>query len=180
MHGFRMLIAIGASLTAILIQSAGVHAIGVSNQLIKQQKVVGGYTIVLQIGPAEMMSMNHHASSGEVMVAGKNATCAMKGMSGMGVSIPDGMHSKTCNHHVEVHVYKGRKVITSAKVSIAMRDSKKHMTLQVPIMTMMGAHMGASDFHYGNNVYAGSGTYTVTVGVSAGSALAARFTVQLM
>ena len=58
-----------------------------------------------------------------------------------------------------------------------MNDAAKHMSIMVPVMTMEGPHLGMKDYHYGKNVYAGPGTYTVTAQVNRVTAV---FHVKLM
>ncbi len=75
------------------------------------------------------------------------------------------MGSSSCNRHVEVHAFnrKTGRVVTNAHVSIAIYNVRTRKSMQVPIMLMVGATTGPSDLHYGNNVFAGAGRYTVTI-----------------
>jgi hypothetical protein len=43
---------------------------------------------------------------------------------------------------------------------------RTHQTIMVPIMTMMDPKKGMVDYHYGNNIYAPAGSYTVRVRVN--------------
>lgn len=67
------------------------------------------------------------------------------------------------------------KVVTHARVTIVMYDRVSYMTNRVPTM-MMGAHAGMADYHYGNNVHAGPGYYTITVRVNG---VSGRFSVHV-
>lgn len=155
-----------------LLLSGGVAA-AMSNT-IQKTTTAGSYKLVLKIGPPEEMSMRKK-SGGEMMLGGKKATCAYNG-GAMNMGGSKGM--KTCNHHLEVHVYNksNGKVVAHASVAISMVDTKKHMTIVVPVMTMMGSQ-GMMDYHYGNNIYAGPGSYRVTVRVNK---TMATFSVNLM
>lgn len=128
------------------------------------QKAVGPYRVVLQVGPAEKMSMHRKGATGEVMLGGKMASCAEPGSHMGGMS----MGSTTCNRHVELHVYdrKSGRVVTKAHVSISLYTSRTRKTIQVPIMSMVGAAAGSNDLHYGNNIYAAAGHYTIAVHIN--------------
>jgi hypothetical protein len=140
---------------------------------VHQKKVVGKYSITLIIGAAEVMSMQK-GKGGERMLGGKNATChmAMHTMDLARVNTKgDKAPVQNCNRHVEVHVYdkKTGKALTHASVSISLKG--KSMTggailIGVPIMTMVGQRASMNDFHYGNNIYAPTGKYTVQVKVN--------------
>lgn len=137
-------------------------------------KVTGPYKLKLIIGSAETMSMSMHGKASERMIGGKNATCDMSMHMAMLAEI-DKSKMQTCNHHVEVHVYvkKTNKVVTNAKVAISLQGQGMHggtMMITVPIMTMEGMKAGPSDFHYGNNIYAAPGKYTVHVTVNGAKA----------
>jgi hypothetical protein len=157
-------LAAAAALTAAASLSLGAHAM--SPSAISQTKVSGSYRLKLVIGPAETMSMTTKGNAAERMLGGKNATCQM-GM--LMEAVPAGVNAsmmKTCNYHVEVHVYNktSGKVVTNATVSIVMVEPGMHgMMITVPIMSMEGMHAGPSDYHYGNNIYAAAGKYTVKV-----------------
>jgi len=165
------------SLGAVLSLLSGALA---APMIVTQQKVAGPYRVQLRIGPTEMMGMHMAKGAGERMLGGKNSTCRSGGHSAM-PTMPSShaMCTKVCNHHVEVHIYTKRtgQVVTHARVTISMRDAAKHMTIMLPIMTMVGMHAAMSDYHYGNNVYAGPGRYTVKVTVNG---TAATFSVDLM
>lgn len=140
------------------------HAAGMSGHTVTVSRVVGPYRLVLKIGPAENMNMN----GGEMTTGGAKAACAMK----MAHGVARAMSMHACNRHVELHVYraKGGAVVHGAKVAISMLDAAKHMSIMVPIATMMAAKQ-PKDFHYGNNVYAGPGKYAVTVRVNGRSTI---------
>jgi len=121
---------------------------------ITQTTHVGTYGITLMVEGPQMMHMMGSGSGGETTVGGKNATCMYKG--GMGAS-----KGPMCNHHIEIHVTKSGKVDIHAKVSITLTNGKTHKKMVVPIMNMYGKDV--RDYHYGNNIYAPSGTYTVAV-----------------
>ena len=148
--------------------------------IVSKHKIAGPYRIQLRIGPTEMMGMQMGKNTGERMLGGKNPTCLGGGHAAM-PTMPShhAMGERVCNRHVEAHIYTKRtgQVVTHARVTISMRDAAKHMTIMVPIMTMVGTHAAMSDYHYGNNVYAGPGRYTVTVTVNG---TAATFGVDLM
>ncbi len=148
--------------------------------IVTKQKVVGPYRIQLRIGPTETMGMHMAKGSGERMLNGKNSTCRNGGHAAM-PTMPShhAMGVKVCNHHVEAHIFNKRtgQVVTHARVTISMRDAAKHMTIMLPIMTMVGMHAAMSDYHYGNNVYAGPGRYTVKVMVNGTAAI---FSMDLM
>jgi len=96
--------------------------------------------------------------AGAVLLAAAHASAdSMAGMS-MG---------KTCNHHAELHITRTAdgQVMTRAHVTITLVNNDTHTVIHLPIMTMAGAE-GKRDFHYGNNVYAPPGSYTVFVRVN--------------
>ena len=138
------------------------RAAGVDKSSVIQQKITGGYRLVLQIGPAEGMNMG-----GSEMATGPHATCSMPGMLSLESKAGTNLQSHICNHHVEMHVYIARtgKVVMHARVSILMRNTTKHTALAVPVAGMM-APTNTRDYHYGNNIYAVAGRYTVTVRVN--------------
>ncbi|HZS94553.1 MAG TPA: iron transporter [Chloroflexota bacterium] len=158
-------------LVALLLTGGIAAAMG---NTIQKTTTAGPYKLVLKIGPPEKMSMKK-SSGGEMMLGGKKATCAYNG-GGMNMGGSKGM--KTCNHHLELHVYNKSNgaVVQHATVAISMVDSKNHKTVVVPVMTMMGSK-GMMDYHYGNNIYAGPGSYRVTVRVNK---TMATFSVSLM
>jgi hypothetical protein len=164
-----------ASLITTLCVSGGVWAKGTTVQQIKQQIRSGGYRLVLQIGPPEVMSMN--AKTGERMLGGKSATCGMKGMKTMAITNSGASAMLPCNHHLELHVYKGKQVLKNARVNIAVINAQRHFMMIVPIMTMYRAGKGMRDFHYGNNVLLAAGDYSVQATVNTNSAV---FGVHLM
>jgi len=151
-----------------------------ASMIVTQQKVAGLYRIQLRIGPTEIMGMQMRKGTGERMLGGKNPTCLSGGHSAM-PTMPSShaMGTTACNRHVEAHIYTKRtgQVVTHARVTISMRDAAKHMTIMVPIMTMVGVQATMSDYHYGNNVYAGRGRYVVKVTVNGASA---TFSIDLM
>jgi len=173
----RNFLVVALSLGAVLSLLSGAQA---SSMIVTRHRVIGSYRIQLQIGPTEMMGMQLSKGAGERMLGGKNPPCLTKGHTAM-PTMPSShaMGGTTCNRHVEAHIYNKHtgQVITHARVTISMRDAAKHMTIMVPIMTMIGMHATMSDYHYGNNVYAGPGRYTVTVTVNG---TAATFSLNLM
>jgi hypothetical protein len=136
--------------------AAGTHA-----SVLQQQKVVGGYRLMLQIGPAQTMSAMGNMSGG-MTVGGAPATCRMPGKTGT-----NGSHGRTCNRHVAVHVFnaKTNKVVLKAHVGITLRDVRKHTSIPVPIQMMVGSS-GIHDFQYGNDITADPGSYTIAVTVN--------------
>jgi hypothetical protein len=138
-------------------------AAGSQASAITQQKVVAGYRLMLAIGPTQKTSdMGMKGSA--MTVGGKPATCRVPGnamTSGMN------MHAALCNRLVAVHVFnaKTNKVVIRAHVAITMRDTKKHTTIAVPIMMMVGVG-GLRDFQYGNNITVGPGAYSIAVTVN--------------
>jgi hypothetical protein len=155
------------ALAAALVLTPDVQ--GSSKASVSMSKVAGSYKIALIIGAAETMSMNMHGHASERMIGGKNATCSMS--MHMQAMIAGLATKQMCNHHVEVHVHNraNGKVITNAAVTIVLQSKGMHgasMMIKVPIMTMEGMHAGTSDFHYGNNIYAAAGKYTVHVTVN--------------
>lgn len=92
------------------------------------------------------------------------APCSMSS-GGMGSM---SMGAKACNHHIEIHIVNRRtgKVVTHARVTLSLTNTHMHSVINVPIMTMVGANEGMGDFHYGNNIYAPTGVYTVSARVN--------------
>jgi len=173
----RHFLAAALSLGAVLSLLTGAFA---ASMVVTKQKAVGPYRIQLRIGPTEMMGMQMGKNTGEHMLGGKKPTC----LGGEHAAMPTmpshhAMGERGCNRHVEAHIYTKRsgQVVTHARVTISMHDAAKHMTVMVPIMTMVGMHAAMSDYHYGNNVYAGPGKYTVKVTVNG---TAATFSIDLM
>jgi hypothetical protein len=119
-----------------------------------QTKHSGAYGITLLVEKPTVSHMMGSGTGGETMVGGKNAACVLKGSLGPS-------KGKACTHHVEVHVIKNGKVDINATVSITLTNTKNHSVTKVPIMVMFGKDV--RDYHYGNNVYAPTGTYAVTV-----------------
>lgn len=144
-------------------------------------KVSGPYKLKLIVGSAETMSMSAKGSASERMIGGKNATCDMTMHMAMLARITKST-MQMCNHHIEIHVYNktSGKVVTNARVTIALQGKGQHggtMMITVPIMTMVGMKAGPSDFHYGNNISAAPGKYTVHVTVNG---VKANFNVSLV
>ncbi|GAC1469679.1 MAG: hypothetical protein PVSMB7_19380 [Chloroflexota bacterium] len=159
----KLILIVGTLACAALSSLTPVLAAPMTNT-IHQQKTVGAYRIILQVGPAEAMSNHPKGSSGERMLGGKMASCSMTGGGMGGMS----MGSRTCNRHIEVHVDNRHtgKVVRNARVLILLSNQHMHTMIAVPIMAMVGATQTMSDLHYGNNVYATRGAYTVSVRVN--------------
>jgi hypothetical protein len=156
-----------AALAAALALTPNAQA--ASKPAVSMSKVAGSYKIALVIGAAETMSMNMHGHASERMIGGKNVTCSMSMQ--MEAMVVGAASMPMCNHHVEVHVHNksNGKVITNAAVTIVLQSNGMHgasMMIRVPIMTMEGMNAGSSDFHYGNNINAAAGKYTVHVTVN--------------
>ena len=119
-----------------------------TEKVISQQRMTKQYRLLLQIGPPESMGMNMGSQ-----------VCSMPGMS---MSGSKGM--KTCNHHVELHVFnrKTGQPQHGLHVGISLRNMHSKSTIIVPVTTMGTG----KDFHYGNNIYAPAGTYFVSVTVN--------------
>lgn len=145
---------------ALGIASTGASA-STRSGAVHQQKAAGPYRLILQVGPAEKMSMHRKGTTGEVMLGGKRAGCTVRGSSMGSMS----MGSSSCNRHIELHAFNRQtgRVITGARVSITLYNIGKRKSMRVPIMSMVGATTGPSDLHYGNNVFAAAGRYTVMV-----------------
>ena len=105
------------------------------------------------------------------MLGGKMAKCKMGHVSPMSRTHM-GMMQAQCNHHVELHVYArgSGMVVKNATVHIRLHCIKNKMNFMVPIMRMEGAHMGAMDYHYGNNMHLPNKLYNVYVRVNGISA----------
>lgn len=161
--------AILASLIVTLCVSGGVWAKGTTVQRIKEQLRAGGYRLVLEIGPPEAMSTS--AKTGERMLGGKSATCGMKGLKSMAITNSGASAMAPCNHHLELHVYKGKQVVKNARVNIAVINSQRRFLMIVPIMTMFRVDKGMRDFQYGNNVLLAAGDYSVQATVNSATAV---------
>lgn len=137
------------------------------------------YSLLLAVAPPQDMYTpqevsQKHPTSGEEMFSGTmvmpgsgGSMSGMSGMSGMGGTAAPGWH------HVEVHVYTrgSNHVVTDAQPTITVRDDASGKQTDLPIVTMQSVTAGASDFHYGNNVYMPANqAYTVTVKVDADTA----------
>lgn len=136
---------------------------------ITQERAAGPYSLILQVGPSQRMGKG---MADEKMLGGQMPHCmSAAAMSGMKMG-------DTCNHHVELHVFRlhTKQVVKGAKVSIQLVDTRRHATIVVPIMVMIGKNAPPSDYHYGNDVHAAAGTYNVQVKVNA---VKATFTVKL-
>lgn len=149
-----------AAVAAVSMMTAAVFAGGAwamsgacsSGQIVKTTS----YTFTLQIGPAQEMYSaaqvrTKHLKSGEVMLSGTMAAMNM---------------ATGTTRHLEVHICNSSgAVVTGAHPTIAVDDpSAKTMMMSVPVATMEGIGMGASDYHYGNNVELTAGHHiTVTV-----------------
>ncbi|GAC1628381.1 MAG: hypothetical protein NVS4B2_09390 [Chloroflexota bacterium] len=153
----KLLVAATVSIAATLFTSGSATHAG--SHIVTRQAHTGPYHLVLKIGAAEAMHMNGKKGAGEQMLGGAMATCDMS-MAGMSMG-------KTCNHHAELHITRTAdgQVMTRAHVTITLVNNDTHTVIHVPIMTMAGAE-GKRDFHYGNNVYAPPGSYTVYVWVN--------------
>lgn len=158
-----------ASLIAPFFLSGGVWAKGTTVQRIKQQIRAGGYRLVLEIGPPEVMSMN--AKTGERMLGGKSATCGIKGLKSMAITNSGTSAAAPCNHHLELHAYRGKQVVKNARVNIAVINAQRHFLMIVPIMTMFRVDKGMRDFQYGNNVLLAAGDYSVQATVNSATAV---------
>jgi hypothetical protein len=136
-------------------------------------KDVKPYHLALTVGMAEPMHMKGTKGKGETMISGPQPRRAMAAGTMGGMAIED--KQPACNHHVELKVVNAatKKIVTNAHVSITMVNTTKHLTVRVPIMTMMGSE-GMKDLHYGNNVFAPAGWYDITVTVNGKSFTAHR------
>lgn len=120
-----------------------------------QTKHAGAYSITLTVeGPMTAHMMGTAGKTGETMVGGKNPACVFKGSLGPS-------KGTACNHHLEIHVAKNGTTDIHATVAITLTNTKTHAVTKLPIMMMYGKDV--RDYHYGNNVYAPSGTYLVSV-----------------
>ena len=139
-----------------------VAAAGTSAGVPIQQKVAAGYRVVLEIGRAQPMGGMENMNGG-MTIGGKPATCRMPGTSAGGATA----HAALCNRHVAVQVFDAQttKVVIKARVTISLRNQRKHASIQVPILMMMSSG-GLRSFQYGNNITAGAGAYMVTVTVN--------------
>jgi hypothetical protein len=131
-------------------------AASAAGSIVIARQTVGPYRLVLEVGPAQKMGMQS-TKAGQRMVGGKAAVCSAVGALGSGA---------TCNHNVALHVYtrKGR-VVTTARVTITLRNQQTHRATRVRIAELTGASV-TSDFHYGNNIRLPSGNYSVDVRVN--------------
>jgi uncharacterized protein involved in high-affinity Fe2+ transport len=158
----KRIVALGALALATFgsLTSASADMMG---NTVHQQRTAGAYQLTLQIGPAEAMSMHPKGGKGERMIGGSMASCATSG-GGMDMS----MGSTKCNHHIEVHVNnrKSSKVVMNARVTMRLTNQRTHAVITVPIMRMVGAKESMTHLHYGNNIHATAGAYTVTVAVN--------------
>lgn len=154
----RWLAVVGACLIALSAVS-DTWAAGTRVSVIKQQKVVAGYSLVLQLGPTQTMS-DMASKTGAMTVGGKSATCRMPANAMV-------RHGAKCNYHISVLVKNAstNKIVLNAHVAITMRNLRKHTSVSVPIMMMVGAG-GLRDFQYGNNITVAAGSYAVVVTVN--------------
>lgn len=134
------------------------HRVRTDSTTVVRKVAAGPYNLTLDIGPIESMytmqeAKQQHPKSGEVMVGGSMA------MGGMGGPMP--------NHHLELHVLLRAtgKVVTRARVTIAVFNGKGTLIEHLPIAVMYGVREGVGDTHFGNNVALGSGHYRVVVSV---------------
>jgi len=144
-----------AALAGLVVRSVGSSA---ATNTPPATKIVGPYKFVLQIGPAENMSMS---GMGEISLGGKEASCKMPGQGhAAGPNI--------CNHNLELHIttVKGGHIVGKARVSITMTNTRTYKVIQVPIQMMMMGSRGMKDYHYGNNVHANAGTYQIVATVN--------------
>ncbi len=127
-------------------------------------RVVGGYRLTLQTGPALPISQMG-TKTGAMQVGGKQAACHITGGGSMSGGMT--MHGPTCNHFVAVHVLvaKTNKVVLRARVTITMKPTSSHATIAVPVSMMVGPG-GLRDYEYGNDVSAAAGRYSITVTVN--------------
>jgi len=126
------------------------------------------YTVVLNVvSPQNMYTpqqvKQENPTDGEVMFAGTMVMPpGMAGMSMSNMSYPAGWR------HMEVHIYDRttNRVIGNASPTISVTNDQTGQKTNVPIVAMQSVVVGASDLHYGNNVYLPSGdSYTATVQV---------------
>jgi len=145
----RSLVSLALLLVALSL-ALPVQAAGMTGNTVTKQKVAGPYKLVLQIGPAESMTM----------MSGPKAMCAMKG----GMEMRPAAKMSACNHHVELQVYnrKTGAVLHGLHVTIQCKNSKGTI-MTVPIDTMGTG----KNYHYGNNMYMAPGKYTDYVQVNA-------------
>ncbi len=125
------------------------------------------YTVVLNVvSPQNMYTpqqvKQENPTDGEVMYSGSMVMPPGMAMSMSNMSYPAGWR------HVEVHIYDSatNTVIRSTSPTIVVTNDQSGQATNVPIVTMQSVVVGASDFHYGNNVDLPSGhSYTATVQV---------------
>lgn len=125
------------------------------------------YTVVLNVvSPQNMYTPQQvnqeNPTDGEVMFSGSMVMPPGMAMSMSNMSYPAGWR------HVEVHIYDSatNTVIRSTSPTIVVTNDQSGQAANVPIVTMQSVVVGASDFHYGNNVDLPSGnSYTATVQV---------------
>jgi hypothetical protein len=121
------------------------------------------YTLNLAVGPVQPMvsAMDAmHGMPGEVAVTGG----AMNDTTGMMSDHMD--QGMAANHHLEVQIAQSDSgsIVMDVTPTIRITDKSTGASRDLPqVMGMYGASMGASDFHYGQNVFLPDGTYLVKV-----------------
>jgi hypothetical protein len=139
------------------------------------------YTIALTIGPAEQMLSPDGAmmaTSGEVMVNGGSMAASGSMSNGTSMAAPPSTgtammmmtpsmdQGMAVNHHLEIHITRNDTgaVVNDVTPIIRVTDKASGESRDLPqVMAMVGAQMGPSDFHYGQNVWLPDGTYNVAV-----------------
>jgi hypothetical protein len=125
------------------------------------------YTVVMNVvSPQNMYTPQQVAqenpTDGEVMYSGTMVMPTGMTMSMSNMSYPPGWR------HMEVHIYDlaTNNVIKNAAPIIIVTNDQTRLQTNVPMVTMQSVVVGASDFHYGNNVDLPSGhSYKATVQV---------------
>jgi len=146
------------SLLALTLCLVMVTAVAASPNVVPQ--ATASYTIVLGIGPVETMLMPDQvkgATSGEVMAP-------MPGMPMPTMMMTD--HGQPVNHHLEVHIAnKATGAVVMDRMPMITIIDSMGISRALDSMAMYGVMEGVSDWHFGNNVYLGDGTYTISVQV---------------
>lgn len=124
------------------------------------------YKIMLDIGPLATMLMPdqaQNAKQGEVMVQ-------MQGMPMPEMSMTD--QGQPVNHHLEAHIVDlaTNQVVTDTLPTISITDGSGMARTLMQVAMMYDVQVGASDTHFGNNVYLPDGSYTIVVTVKSDTA----------
>ena len=156
--------------------------VGPAETMISPMDAMKAQTGEIMVNGGSMMDSGHSMSPGTAMSpmpdmmttgGGMGQPSASTASVAMGMATPGVDQGMPVNHHVEVHITQNDTgaVVNNVTPTFRITDKLTGQSRDLPqVMAMYGVQAGASDFHYGQNVYLPDGAYEVTVMIGSDTA----------